>query len=212
MLQIETFVFNPFSENTYVIHDEQKRAWLIDPGNSSLSETEKLSNFITENGLTIERILLTHAHIDHIFGLQWAYDQFKVPVYLKQEAEEVLKLGQESAVLWNLDYEPFHGELMFLNEGDDLKLGSEDFEIYFTPGHSPGSVSYHNQSNKILFSGDVLFENSIGRTDLYKGDYDQLIKSIKTQLLVLDDDTMVYSGHGRPTKIGIEKKTNPFLK
>ena len=212
MLHIQTFPFNPFSENTYVVYNDEKQAWIIDPGNIHEKETEALQNFITDRGLKVEKILLTHAHIDHILGLQWAHDTYKVPVYLHPDEEEVLKMGALSAQRFGFDFENFKGEVKFLNEGNELKLGDDVFHIYFTPGHSPGSVSYHNPDHKFVISGDVLFEGSIGRTDLFKASLEQLLSSINTKLFTLDDDTIVLSGHGRPTKIGVEKLTNPFLK
>ncbi len=212
MLHIQIFPFNPFSENTYVIYNDQKQAWIIDPGNVHPKETEDLQSFISDNGLKVEKILLTHAHIDHILGLQWAHDAYKVPVYLHPDEEEILKMGNLSAQRFGFEFNDFNGEVKFLNEGDELKLGDDVFHIYFTPGHSPGSISYHNPDGKFIISGDVLFEGSIGRTDLFKANFDQLIDSIKTKLLILPEDTQVFSGHGNPTKIGFEKEHNPFLK
>ena len=212
MLHIQIFPFNPFSENTYIVYNDQKQAWIIDPGNIHPKETEALQSFISDNGLNVEKILLTHAHIDHILGLQWAHNTYKVPVYLHPDEEEILKMGNLSAQRFGFEFNDFNGEVKFLNEGDELKLGDEIFHIYFTPGHSPGSISYHNPDGKFIISGDVLFEGSIGRTDLFKANFDQLIDSIKTKLLILPEDTQVFSGHGNPTKIGFEKEHNPFLK
>ncbi|MGH1519449.1 MBL fold metallo-hydrolase [Chryseobacterium sp. JK1] len=212
MLQIQGFVFNFASENTYIIYNENKNAWLIDPGNMSPQETQAISNFITENGLNIQKILLTHAHIDHILGLQWAFDTFKVPVTLHQEDQEVLDMLQASGVRFGMKIDPVNVEVKYVQEGDELELDGEKFKIYHVPGHSPGSVVYHNENQKFMISGDVLFEGSIGRTDLYKGNYDQLINGIKTKLFVLDNDTQVFSGHGNPTSIGFEKQYNPFFK
>lgn len=212
MLQIQGFVFNFASENTYIIYNENKNAWLIDPGNMSGQETQAIGKFITENGLNIQKILLTHAHIDHVFGLQWAFDTFKVPVNMHQEDQEVLDMLQASGVRFGMQIDPVKVEVKYINEGDELDLDGEKFKIYHVPGHSPGSVVYHNENQKFMISGDVLFEGSIGRTDLYKGNYDQLIEGIKSKLFVLDNDTQVFSGHGNPTSIGFEKQYNPFLK
>ncbi|UKB80468.1 MBL fold metallo-hydrolase [Chryseobacterium sp. MEBOG07] len=212
MLQIQGFVFNFASENTYIIYNENKNAWLIDPGNMSGQETQAIDKFITENGLNIQKILLTHAHIDHVFGLQWAFDTFKVPVNMHQEDQEVLDMLQASGVRFGMQIDPVKVEVEYINEGDELDLDGEKFKIYHVPGHSPGSVVYHNENQKFMISGDVLFEGSIGRTDLYKGNYDQLIDGIKSKLFILDNDTQVFSGHGNPTSIGFEKQYNPFLK
>ncbi|CAI8729657.1 MBL fold metallo-hydrolase [Chryseobacterium sp. IT-36CA2] len=212
MLQIQGFVFNFASENTYIIYNENKNAWLIDPGNMSGQETQAIDNFIKENGLKIQKILLTHAHIDHVFGLQWAFDTFKVPVNMHQEDQEVLDMLQASGVRFGMQIDPVKVDVEYIKEGDELDLDSEKFKIYHVPGHSPGSVVYHNENQKFMISGDVLFEGSIGRTDLYKGNYDQLIEGIKSKLFILDHDTQVFSGHGNPTSIGFEKQYNPFLK
>jgi len=211
VLYIQKFTFNPFSENTYVVYNDQKQAWLIDPGNLHEEETHTLQNFILNHDLKIEKILLTHAHIDHILGLQWAHNTYRVPVYLHPDEEEILKMGNLSAQRLGLDFENFKGETLFIEEGEKLNLGNEIFKIYFAPGHSPGHLIYHNEENKLAISGDVLFEGSIGRTDLYKGDFNQLIASIKTKLFTLDNETIIYSGHGNETTVGREKLTNPFL-
>lgn len=212
MLQIQGFVFNFASENTYVLYNENKNAWLIDPGNKSEQETNAIDQFIKEKGLKIEKILLTHAHIDHVLGLQWAFDTFKVPVYLHKEDQEVLDMLQASGMRFGFPLEPVKVDTIYIKEGEELELDGEKFNIYHVPGHSPGSVVYHNENQKFMISGDVLFEGSIGRTDLYKGNYEQLIDGIKTKLFVLDPDTQVFSGHGNPTSIGFEKQYNPFFK
>lgn len=212
MFQIQTFVFNFASENTYVLFNENKNAWLIDPGNMNEQETQAISNFITENNLKIEKILLTHAHIDHVLGLQWAFDTFKVPVTMHQEDQEVLDMLQASGARFGFQIPAVKIDTEYINEGDELDFDGEKFKIYHVPGHSPGSVVYHNETQKFMISGDVLFEGSIGRTDLYKGNYDQLIEGIKTKLFVLNEETQVFSGHGNPTTIGFEKQYNPFLK
>ncbi|QQQ27754.1 MBL fold metallo-hydrolase [Chryseobacterium indoltheticum] len=212
MFQIQAFVFNFASENTYVLFNENKNAWLIDPGNMNEHETQSISNFITENNLNIQKIGLTHAHIDHVLGLQWAYDTFKVPVTMHQDDKEVLDMFQISGMRFGFTLDHIKVDLNYIKEGDELDFDGEKFKIYHVPGHSPGSVVYHNETQKFMISGDVLFEGSIGRTDLYKGNYDQLIEGIKTKLFVLDEETQVFSGHGNPTTIGFEKQYNPFLK
>ncbi|WP_312171422.1 MBL fold metallo-hydrolase [Chryseobacterium sp.] len=211
MLQIQGFVFNFASENTYIIYNENKNAWLIDPGNMSDSETKTLENFIREKELKINKILLTHAHIDHILGLQWASDTFKVPVFMHKDDQEVLDMFQISGMRFGMALEHIHADIRYISENDELELDGEKFKIYHVPGHSPGSVVYHNEKQKFMISGDVLFEGSIGRTDLFKGNYEQLIEGITTKLFILDPETKVFSGHGNPTTIGFEKAYNPFF-
>lgn len=212
MFQIKAFVFNFASENTYVLFNENKNAWLIDPGNMSEQETRVLQNFIKENELNVVKIVLTHAHIDHVLGLQWAFDTYKVPVTMHKDDQEVLDMFQISGMRFGMELDHINVNIEYINEGNELDFDGEKFKIYHVPGHSPGSVVYHNENQKFIISGDVLFEGSIGRTDLYKGNYDQLIEGIKTKLLILDEDTQVFSGHGNPTKIGFEKQYNPFLR
>lgn len=212
MFQIQAFVFNFASENTYVLFNKNKNAWLIDPGNMSEQETRVLQNFIKENELNVVKIVLTHAHIDHVLGLQWAFDAYKVPVTMHKDDQEVLDMFQISGMRFGMELDHINVNIEYINEGNELDFDREKFKIYHVPGHSPGSVVYHNENQKFIISGDVLFEGSIGRTDLYKGNYDQLIEGIKTKLLILDEDTQVFSGHGNPTKIGFEKQYNPFLR
>ena len=212
MLQIRSFVFNPFSENTYVVYNDHKNAFIIDPGNFSTEETRLLQNFIEENGLKIQNILLTHAHIDHVLGLQTVYNLYNVPVLLHETEKEILDRNPMDANRFGFFFKPFEGEIQFLKENEVLKLDEDEFKILHVPGHSPGHIAFHNEAQKFVVSGDVLFEGSIGRTDLYKGNHEQLLESIRTKLFILDGDTKVYNGHGNPTTIGFEKDYNPFFK
>lgn len=212
MLQIKSFAFNPFSENTYVVFNENKNAYLIDPGNYTDAETAALEQFIENQGLKIQNILLTHAHIDHVLGLQKMYDRFQVPVLLHEIEKEILDRNPMNAVKFGFVFQPFEGEIQFIKENEILKLDEIEFKILHVPGHSPGSVAFHSEAEKLVISGDVLFEGSIGRTDLYKGNHEQLLESIQTKLFVLADETKVYSGHGNHTTIGFEKNYNPFFK
>lgn len=211
MLQIRSFVFNPFSENTYVVYNDHKNAFIIDPGNFSTEETRLLQNFIEENGLKIQNILLTHAHIDHVLGLQTVYNLYNVPVLLHETEKEMLDRNPMDANRFGFFFKPFEGEIQFLKENEVLKLDEDEFNILHVPGHSPGHIAFHNEAQKFVVSGDVLFEGSIGRTDLYKGNHEQLLESIRTKLFILDGDTKVYNGHGNPTTIGFEKDYNPFF-
>lgn len=212
MLQIKSFAFNPFSENTYVLFNDKGNAFLVDPGNFSDSETDLLGKFITENNLKIQNILLTHAHIDHVLGLQWAFDKFQVPVLMHELDFEVLERNPLSAQQFGFFFKPFEGEIKYIKENDELILDDDTLIVLHVPGHSPGSVAFYSNAQKFAVSGDVLFEGSIGRTDLYKGDHLQLLNSIRTKLFTLDDDTKIYNGHGNPTTIGFEKQYNPFLR
>ena len=211
MLQIRSFVFNPFSENTYVVYNDHKNAFIIDPGNFSTEETRLLQNFIEENDLKIQNILLTHAHIDHVLGLQTVYNLYNVPVLLHETEKEILDRNPMDANRFGFFFKPFEGEIQFLKENEVLKLDEDEFKILHVPGHSPGHIAFHNEAQKFVVSGDVLFEGSIGRTDLYKGNHEQLLESIRTKLFILDGDTKLYNGHGNPTTVGFEKDYNPFF-
>lgn len=212
MLNVESFTFNPFSENTYIVYNDKKEAFLIDPGNMPEAETEILANFIASKELKIQNILLTHAHIDHIIGLQWAYDTYKVPVLIHFQEIEILERGPFTAKNYGFFFPPFKGDIQHIKNGDKIQLGSDTFKVLDIPGHSPGSVAFYSENDEFVISGDALFMMSIGRTDLYKGNYDQLISSITRQLLTLPENTKVYSGHGEMTSVGFEKAHNPFLK
>lgn len=211
MLNIQIFQFNPFSENTYLVFNENKNGYLIDPGNWNERETETLQDFIKENEISIKNILLTHAHIDHVLGLQWAFDTYNVPIKMHEEEKEILDRNPISAKNYGFDFKPFNGEIEFLKEGDSIFIDEDELKILFVPGHSPGSVAFYNKVQNLVISGDALFQGSIGRTDLYRGNHSQLIESIKTQLFSLPEETVVYCGHGNTTNIGFEKNHNPFF-
>ena len=212
MLTIQAFPFNPFSENTYVVFNEEKDAYIIDPGNFTDEETDTLEKFIADNGLKVQNILLTHAHIDHVLGLQKAFDKYQVPVLMHPLEEEMLDRNPMDANRFGFFFKPFKGQISFIQENDLIMLGREEFKIIHVPGHSPGSVAFYHQPQKFMISGDVLFEGSIGRTDLYKGSHEELITNITTKLFILDEETKVYNGHGNPTTIGFEKNYSPFFK
>lgn len=211
MLHLQIFTFNFAAENTYVLYNDAKEAWLIDPGNMHENETQLLGDFIRDKDLNVEKILLTHAHVDHVIGLQWAVDTYKVPVYLHPEEEEVLEMLPMSANRYGFFVPPVQANLIKINEGDELQLGDEKFVVLHIPGHSPGSIVFYSEKEKFMISGDVLFEGSIGRTDLFKGNYEQLISAIQQKLLPLAEDTQVLPGHGNATTLGFEKHHNPFL-
>jgi glyoxylase-like metal-dependent hydrolase (beta-lactamase superfamily II) len=211
MLYLKSFCFNPFQQNTYLLYDNERTAFIIDPGNYTSSENTLLKNFIEEKQLKLTRLLLTHAHIDHILGNKFIFENYGLlPEAHEEEVFFIDRLTQTGA-MYGVPCEPSPFPEKFVVPGDKISLGAYEFETIFTPGHSPGSISYYNKENKILISGDVLFQNSIGRTDLPKGDHQTLINSIKEKLFCLPDDVKVFSGHGLSTTIGHERENNPFL-
>ncbi len=211
MLHIQVFPFNPFSENTYIIFNENKNGLILDPGNWNAEETKILENFINENGITIKNILLTHAHIDHVLGLQWAFDTYKVHVMMHEKEQEILNRNPVSARQFGFQFEAFVGDISYLKEGENYCIDEDCFQIFHVPGHSPGSLAFYSESQNFVISGDALFQGSIGRTDLYGGNHNQLLESIQTKLFTLPTETKVFCGHGNPTEIGFERNHNPFF-
>ncbi|MBL7932905.1 MAG: MBL fold metallo-hydrolase [Bacteroidia bacterium] len=211
MLYLKAFTFNPFQENTYILYTDDLTAYIIDPGNSTASEDDEIRNFIKEKNLNLKRLLLTHGHIDHILGNKFIFDTYGLLPEVHKEDVFFIERMQQTAAMYGLSCDPSPMPEKFINEGDIITLGNYEFHCFYTPGHSPGSISFYNKENKLLIGGDVLFRGSIGRADLPKGDYEMLIRSIKQKLLALEDDVKVYCGHGPSTTIGLERQTNPFL-
>lgn len=211
MLYLKSFTFNPFQQNTYLLYDNEGTAFIIDPGNYTSSENTILKNFIDEKKLKLSRLLLTHAHIDHILGNKFILDNYGLLPEMHKEELFFIERLPETAAMYGVPCDPSPFPEKHITPGDKISLGQYEFETIFTPGHSPGSISFYNKENKLLISGDVLFYNSIGRSDLPKGDHETLLRSIREKLFVLPDDVKVYSGHGPATTIGYEKQTNPFL-
>jgi len=211
MLYLKSFCFGPFQENTYIIYNDANEAHIIDPGNSTNSENAILKDFISEKKLKLTRLLLTHAHIDHIMGNQFILDTFGLLPEVHKNDIFFIDRMMETAITYGINAEQSPSPVKFLNEGDQITLGDYVFDCIFTPGHSPGSISFYNAQNKILISGDVLFYGSIGRTDLPLGDHETLLNSVREKLFVLPPDVKVYSGHGPATSIGFEKENNPFF-
>lgn len=211
MLKQKSFVFNPFSENTYILYLETGEAIIMDPGNCDSAEDRKLADFIDSNGLRPVLLLNTHAHIDHIFGNHFVHTRYGLLPQLHKADLQILESLEFSAKFYGVRATASPKPEVFLNEGDMVKLGTEEFKVIFAPGHSPGSVCFYSEKHKILWGGDVLFRESIGRTDLPYGSFDDLEHNIRTKLFTLPDDVTVYSGHGPATTIGHEKKHNPFV-
>ena len=211
MFTVKAFTFSPVQENTYVIYNEQGHAFIIDPGCYFDEEREELARFLHQNKLTPVKLLNTHCHLDHVFGNKWVYEQYGLELHLHPNEKQVLDFAPASGLMWNLPFDNYNGPLHWLNEGDEILLDADKLKVLFAPGHAPGHVCFYCAAQGFVIGGDVLFRQSIGRTDLPGGNHETLLKSIRTQLFVLPDETIVYSGHGQPTTIGYEKKYNPFL-
>lgn len=208
-MQIKTYVTGPIQVNTYVLKDEDsKEAVLIDVGGSF----ETIKNDLDKEGYSIKYILNTHGHFDHVLGeLEVQQNYQDIPIYInKEDVSHFSRLEQEMQMFGFSTSVPHLNPTKFIDEATQLTLGNYEIKVLYTPGHSKGSLTFY-VDNK-LFTGDALFYRSIGRTDFYDGDFDELITSIKEKIFTLPDDTTVYPGHGPSTTILDEKKYNQYLK
>lgn len=212
MLTVQPFTFNPVQENTYVVYNEKGECCIIDPGSYFASEEKALTDFIEHNGLKPVLLLNTHCHLDHIFGNRFVHKKYNLLLHIHSLEKPVLEYGPISGQNWQMPFDNYDAEIIFIDEGQTVRIGDEELEILFTPGHSPGSISFYSRAHKFIISGDVLFQGSVGRTDLPGGDFTILEESIKTKLYTLPEDVIVHPGHGDTTTIGDEMKTNPFVK
>ena len=212
MLSVKKFTFNPVEENTCVLYNAEGLCFIIDPGCYSQQERDELKKFIEDGGLKPVLLLNTHCHLDHVFGNKWVAETWGLTLHIHEKEKPVLDFAPQAGLMWQMPFENYNGKLLFLKEGTTIKLGQDELEIRFAPGHSPGSVCFYYEPGGFVIGGDVLFNGSIGRTDLPGGDYKTLINSIQTQLFTLPDDTKVHSGHGPTTTVGFEKMNNPFVK
>ena len=213
MLKIQRYVFSPFSENTYIIWDEEsKDGAVIDPGCYDAKERETVDDFIEGNSINLKYLVNTHCHIDHIFGNAYIKGKYN-PLYIAPEKDLfLLDLMIDTAKNYNVNITPSPKPDKFISEEFELVLGALKGNFIFTPGHTPGEYCLYFKSEKVCFTGDVLFNGSIGRTDLWGGDTDTLLESIHNKLLILPGDVVLYPGHDSRTTIGDEIKYNPFLK
>ena len=212
MLKIKKFLFNPFSENTFLISDELNNVIIIDPGCYYPQEEEEIDAFIKSNDLKPIAILHTHSHLDHMFGTAYLASKYNIDIYIHQDDEITYSSFSRVCDMYGI---PIKSQEVFpvkhFNLQDGYSLGDHHFIIKHVPGHAPGHVVFYNKENKFVINGDCLFQGSIGRTDLPGGNHEDLIKSIKSELFTLPEDTVVYCGHGPETTIGVEKQTNPFF-
>lgn len=212
MLNIRHFFFNPFQERTYVVWDGSLKGAVIDPGFMEEEEGREFFSTVRKLGLDIRCILLTHAHIDHIYGVSACLKEFPgIKVYMSPEDKFVKDYSPTMADLMRMPHPDTNWETEDIYDGQVLEIGEEILEVISTPGHTPGGVCFRCAGSGDLFSGDTLFSGSIGRTDLPGGNYDKIIDSITRKLSGLDGGTRVHPGHGWDTTIGAEKLCNPYL-
>ena len=211
MLKIKSFVFSPIQENTYILFNELNECMIIDPGCYFPEEKDELKAFITQSGLTPRMLLNTHCHLDHVFGNQFVAETYDLTLQLHEKEKALLDYAPTSGLMYNMPFDNYAGKYIYLKEGNPIKLGEDELQVIEAPGHSPGHICFYNALQNFIISGDVLFNRSIGRTDLPGGSHQILLKNIREKLFVLPDQTVVYSGHGPVTTIGEEKRYNPFL-
>lgn len=211
MLKIQSFTFSPIQENTYLLYNEFNQCVIIDPGCYFDAEKDQMAGFIKQKGLTPKMLLNTHCHLDHVFGNKFVAETWALTLHLHEKEKTVLEFAPASGLMWNMPFDNYTGDFIYLKEGDHIKIGEDELTVIEAPGHSPGHVCFYCKAQNFIIGGDVLFQRSIGRTDLPGGNHQTLLNSIRQKLFVLPDATVVYSGHGPATTIGEEKVENPYL-
>ena len=213
-MEVKVFTFNDFQENTILLYDESKEAVIIDPGCYYAEEKKELQQFITAKSLKVVRLLNTHCHVDHVLGNQFVKETYGVKLSIHKKDSETLEAvkAYATSMMWG-GFDNYEAATVddYLEEGDKVKFGNTVLEVLFCPGHAPGHIVFYNPNAKTVIGGDVLFFESIGRTDLPGGNHEQLLNSVRTKLFTLPDNTVVYPGHMQTTTIGHEKKFNPFF-
>ena len=211
MIQVKSFTCNPYQENCYLLYDETLECVIIDPGMYTGDEQNALLKFIAENKLKPVLLLNTHCHIDHVLGNKFVYDTYGLLPRFHEGELPVLIAVVSSAPQMGIRYEVSPLPEVYLEAAGSIEFGNSKLELIFAPGHSPAHLCFYGEDDQFLIGGDVLFYQSIGRTDLPGGNHAQLLKNIREKLFVLPDDCTVYPGHGPATSIGFEKMNNPFL-
>ena len=209
-MNVQSYTVNPFSENTYIVNDDGK-AVVIDPGFYGASERQRALEYLSENELSVDRLLLTHGHIDHIIDCAYWADTYGMQFEIHEEDLPLMTMARSQAQMFGIEMHDPPIPTQFLKGGDIVAVGNAAWLVLEAPGHSPGSICFYDEENGFLIAGDVLFEGSVGRTDLWRGSMETLLQSIHSKLLALPDDTVVYPGHGPATTIGRERANNPFL-
>ena len=211
MIQVKKIILNPFQENTYILYDQTAEAVIIDPGCYSQSDIDEVKWFVDANGLTVKYLILTHGHIDHILGLEALKKIYKVESLAHADDIPLIETSTKQALLFGLKFELAPKIDKCIKDSDHISFGKSIIEVIHTPGHSMGGVCFFLRDENIIFTGDTLFNGSIGRTDFMGGSHETLINSITQKILPLGDNNVVYPGHGNSTTIEFEKKNNPFL-
>ncbi len=213
MLKVKQFVFNPFGECTYMVSDEKTgQSIVVDPGMADQAERDRLDKYIVDNKLEVTGIVNTHMHLDHCFGANYVRDRYGAPVKAHPaDAPLGAAIGEQERRFGLRGLGDSVAVDVPLSDGDTIALGDEKLYVLHVPGHSPGGIALYSPDGRFVLTGDSLFKGSVGRTDLEGGDYATLIRAVTDKLMSLPDDTLVLPGHGDPTTIGDERRTNPFL-
>jgi len=211
MITLKNFVFNELEVNAFVLNDESGACLIVDPGCKNPAQQQNLKKYITGNSLRPECIVLTHGHFDHVAGVAWTKNEFSCPVLMHRDDLFLIRDAVQHASLFGIKMEAPPLPDRYLEGGDSIKLGTTGISILHVPGHSPGSICLYMASDNLLICGDVLFKGSIGRTDLPRGNYHDLIASIRGKLFPLGDDVAFIPGHGPMSTFGFERRNNPFV-
>ena len=210
-LTVHALTNNPFSENTYIVAAPSGHCAIIDPGMYDTNERNKFLKILDDNKLKPVMLLNTHGHLDHVFSNRFCHEKFKLPLQAHALDLETLHQGPRSAAMYSVNLDESPDPEIQLEHDQIVSLDGHDLEVRFCPGHSPGHIVFISHDDKFIIGGDVLFEGSVGRVDLPGGKAADLEKSIREQLYTLPDEFKVYSGHGNPTTIGKEKRSNYFV-
>ena len=211
MINTKTFYFNDLRVCTYILWDETKECVIVDAGCESASEQNRLQKFITENNLRPVMLINTHAHFDHVLGNLFVSDTYSIPSAIHEDDMLLLSKVSQQTAMFGLEVKQPPMATVFLTEKEPVRFGHSQLQVLHTPGHTLGGICLYSAEDKFVLVGDTLFNESIGRTDLPGGNYDDLMNSIRTKLMTLPDETVVFSGHGAASTIGYEKLNNPYI-
>ena len=214
MTDINCFSVNMLQENCYIVSDDSGEAVIIDCGAYYEAERQAVVGYLREHNLRPQHLLCTHGHMDHVFGVDTIFDEFGLKPEIHREDEELLRnVDQQTRDMLGVGFDrPIPAVGHYLADGDMVSFGSHELRVIHTPGHSPGSVVFYCEQEHVVFTGDTLFRMSVGRTDLHRGSWPQLMESLTGKLGTLPHNTVVYPGHGPSSRIGDEVRMNPFFK
>lgn len=210
-MEIKTFHFNPIMVNTYILSDETGEAIIVDPGNCQTYEDEQIREYVASRNLKIKYIINTHPHIDHIAGNPWCVAEYHPELLMHEAGMSIYNKAYAYAVAFGLSIDSMPQPDRYLREGDEVLFGNQRLKVFYTPGHCDGSICLYSAENKLIITGDLIFEMCVGRSDLPTGNEALLQQSIQTAIFTLEDDVTILSGHGGPTTVGQERRDNPYI-